>query len=173
MQCAGCQCLTIFNTNTYVPFTKQEPRCTSCKCSETVFLPLPFCHVVYQDKVRKEVTNAKAVVTIPFRSLISFHHHIRSYIYDDNQDCCFSFIPKSMEFSTSGSRPVKIYLSSLFQMLCRRHLSSKTTATQDRPGLHTLMSQAFFFPARTGERKEKNSHSKVQMGFFLYNPPLL
>lgn len=35
-------------------------------------LPLPFCHAVYQDRLRKDVKKMIAVATVPFLSLISF-----------------------------------------------------------------------------------------------------
>lgn len=41
-------------------------------------LPFPFCQAVYQDRLRKEVRNTNAVATVPFRSLISLHHHTGS-----------------------------------------------------------------------------------------------
>lgn len=101
MQIAG-----VFNLSTYAPFTKQKACYLSCLLLEIFSLPFPFCHVVYQDKVRNEVINAKAVATVPFRSLISFHHHSGSYVYSNNQDC-FLLILKSTESSSLGSGPIK------------------------------------------------------------------
>lgn len=43
-------------------------------------LPFPFCQAVYQDRLRKEVINTNAVATVPFRSLISLHHHTGSVV---------------------------------------------------------------------------------------------
>lgn len=39
------------------------------------YLPFPFCHAVYQDKLRKVVMKTNTVATVPFRSLISFQHY--------------------------------------------------------------------------------------------------
>lgn len=43
-------------------------------------LPFPFCQAVYQDRLRNEVINTNAVATVPFRSLISLHHHTGSEV---------------------------------------------------------------------------------------------
>lgn len=41
-------------------------------------LPLPFCHAVYQDRLRKDVKKIIAVATVPFLSLISFQRCLSS-----------------------------------------------------------------------------------------------
>ncbi|KAG7220955.1 hypothetical protein INR49_010204 [Caranx melampygus] len=44
-------------------------------CSD---VPLPFCHAVYQDRLRKDVKKMIAVATVPFLSLISFQRCLSS-----------------------------------------------------------------------------------------------
>lgn len=46
--------------------------------AEMVSLPLPFCHAVYQDRLRKDVKKIIAVATVPFLSLISFQRCLSS-----------------------------------------------------------------------------------------------
>ncbi len=41
-------------------------------------LPLPFCHAVYQDRLRKDVKKIIAVATVPFLSLISLQRCLSS-----------------------------------------------------------------------------------------------
>lgn len=39
---------------------------------------MPFCHAVYQERLRKEVKKMMAVATVPFLSLISFQRRLSS-----------------------------------------------------------------------------------------------
>lgn len=59
--------------------------------------------MVYQDRVRKDVTNTSAVATVPFRSLISFHHHTGSQVGNSKQDQSLSSL-KSTEGRTPWTR---------------------------------------------------------------------
>ena len=164
------QIVGAFNSSIYAPLTKQKTYYIPCTFLEMFSLPFPFCHVVYQDKVRNEVINAKTVATVPFRSLISFHHHTGSYVYDDNQDC-FLFILKSGESSTPGSGPIKtINRRGSFQMLGRSSLAAtpSTSTIQDcRHRLHRWMLQASFFLFR--RKRERKTCSVMQnISFFIY-----
>lgn len=46
--------------------------CVVTALRDMLNLPLPFCHAVYQDRLRKDVKKIIAVATVPFLSLISF-----------------------------------------------------------------------------------------------------
>lgn len=146
----------VFNLSTYAPFTMQKACYLSCLLLEIFSLPFPFCHVVYQDKVRNEVINAKAVATVPFRSLISFHHHSGSYVYSNNQDC-FLLILKSTESSSFGSGPIKTINEIHYRCSAEQTSLSATqftNTTQDcLHSLHRLMSQASSYSGR--KEKEK------------------
>lgn len=91
----------------------------------TSSLPFPFCHVVYQDRVRNEVTNANTVATVPFRSLISFHHHTGSHARDNSQT--------SLSSATSQQNPERLVLVQKQQLMdeshfrCRAEVSSAAT----------------------------------------------
>lgn len=52
--------------------------CVGPVLTELFSLPLPFCHAVYQDKLRKDVKKIIAVATVPFLSLISFQRCLSS-----------------------------------------------------------------------------------------------
>lgn len=164
------QIVGIFILSIHAPFTKQKAYYISRTFLEIFSLPFPFCHVVYQDKVRNEVINAKRVATVPFRSLISFHHHTGSYVYDDKQDCSL-FILKSTESSTLGSGAINtINKRGSFQTLCRTSPAATpfTLIIQDR--LHRLMSQVFILFKRKRERKICSVMPNI--GFFIYQLPL-
>lgn len=55
---------------TYAPLTAS--RRSAPRLLLAFALPLPFCHAVYQDRLRKDVKKMIAVATVPFLSLISF-----------------------------------------------------------------------------------------------------
>lgn len=139
----------------YAPLTKQKTNHTPCiSFLETFSLPFPFCHVVYQDKVRNEVINAKTVATVPFRSLISFHHHTGSYVYDDNQVRSFYPEVKQAQYSWLGGQLKQSIGECLFQMLSRRSLAAtpSTITIQDcLQGLHRWM---LLSPYSRGKEKE-------------------
>lgn len=89
--------------------------------------------------------NAKTVATVPFRSLISFHHHTGSYIYKVYR------IQHSWLWANENN-----HYERLISDLCRISL----TATPGAPAiqnclhrLHRLMSRVFFLSKRKIGRK--------------------
>lgn len=69
--------------------------------------------MVYQDRVRNEVTNANTVATVPFRSLISFHHHTGSYAWDNSKT--------SLSSATSQQNPDRLVLEQKQQLMDESH----------------------------------------------------
>jgi len=62
-----------FQKDKYTFKRERSPR-----WQDVVDLPLPFCHAVYQDRLRKDVKKIIAVATVPFLSLISFQRSLSS-----------------------------------------------------------------------------------------------
>lgn len=63
----------------HLPSRPYLRRVTLHICEKTAAsLPLPFCHAVYQDRLRKDVKKMIAVATVPFLSLISFQRCLSS-----------------------------------------------------------------------------------------------
>lgn len=62
-------------------------------------LPLPFCHAVYQERLRKDVKKISAVATVPFLSLISFQRCLSSAECRGPRSC--HCLPPSVSLSLS------------------------------------------------------------------------
>lgn len=77
------------------------------------YLPFPFCHAVYQDKLRKVVMKTNTVATVPFRSLISFQHHtwLRSVSDEDRSRWAAAVTSAQVPQQQPGQRQRKAELS--------------------------------------------------------------
>ena len=142
----------------------KKPNTLHARFLETFSLPFPFCHVVYQDKVRNEVINAKTVATVPFRSLISFHHHTGSYVYDDNQVRFF--------LSWSQANPVLLARGQLKQSIGEVHFRCSAELVWQphhsqllfRTVCTVFIGGCFFLPIQ-GEKGKKNLLKDAKYSF--------
>lgn len=76
--------------------------------THTSNVPFPFCHAVYQERLRKDVKKIIAVATVPFLSLISFQRCLSS-----------AELSGTPELPLPPSLRVSLYLSLPFRMLRR------------------------------------------------------
>lgn len=72
-----------------------------------LYLPFPFCHAVYQDKLRKVVMKTNTVATVPFRSLISLQHHTWLRSVSDKDRSCWACCNQVSSGPPAAARPTQ------------------------------------------------------------------